>query len=363
MVRVLELHTHTHNERSTAPQAYNVRMDPLTQGLLGAAASQALFQKQLGRKAWLIGAVGGVLPDADVFIRSDSDPLLAIEHHRGFTHALAFIPVGGAIASLPWLIRKKYRYDWKPVLGGAVAAYATHGLLDACTTYGTQLLWPFSSLRVAWNVISIVDPIFTLVLLAGVVAAAWLRRRWPAAAALVLCLMYLGLGTIQRDRALDVQTRVAELRQHTTERQAAFPTIGNLLVWRSLYEAGDSLYADRLRVGFFGDAAWQAGSSVEKTQLDDLPTSLRRHPRVRKDYERFAWFSDGWVAAAPDAPDVYGDVRYSLRTDGFDPIWGIRFHPRSNPATEWVDRTRDREFSIGALWMEIAGRADYQPAP
>ncbi len=40
-----------------------------------------------------------VIPDMDVLIRSASDPLLAIEYHRHFTHALAFIPVGGLIAA------------------------------------------------------------------------------------------------------------------------------------------------------------------------------------------------------------------------------------------------------------------------
>ena len=338
-------------------------MDPVTQGLLGAAAAQALFEKQVGRKAWLIGAVGGVLPDADVFIQSASDPLLAVEVHRQFTHSFVFIPVGGSIASLPWLLQKKYRQQWRPILGAAVAAYATHGLLDACTTYGTQLLWPFSSLRVAWNCISIVDPLFTLILLAGVVTAAWLRRRAPAVIALGLCLAYLGLGLIQRERASEVQSRVAELRQHEPVRQAVFPTIGNLLVWRSLYQAGDSLYADRIRVPFTGSAEWQPGSSVSDLELSELSPSTRKRPRIREDFRRFAWFSDGWVARAPDDPNVIGDVRYSLRTDTFDPVWGVRFHPERDPPTEWVDRTRDRELGLRELWAEIIGHAGYQPVP
>lgn len=338
-------------------------MDPLTQGLLGAAAAQALFEKQLGRKAWLVGAVGGVLPDADVFIRSDSDPLLEVEVHRQFTHALAFIPIGGSIAALPWLARKKYREQWIPILGGSVAAYATHGLLDACTTYGTQLLWPFSSLRVAWNCISIVDPVFTLVLLAGVIAAAWMRSRAPAVAAIALCIAYLGFGVVQRERALDVQTSIAELRGHEPVRQAVFPSLANLVVWRSLYQAGDSLNADRIRVPFVGSAAWHEGSVVADLDLRDLPERLRRDPRIREDFARFRWFSGGWIAKAPDDPDVVGDARYSLRTDRFDPIWGVRFHPGADVPTEWVDRTRDRELGLRELWAEIVGDAEYRSVP
>lgn len=339
-------------------------MDPVTQGLLGAAAAQALFARQLGRHAWLAGAVGGVLPDADVFIRSDADPLLAIEYHRQFTHALAFIPIGGAVASLPWLVQKKYREQWKPVLGAAVAGYATHGLLDACTTYGTQLFWPFSSLRVAWNCIAIVDPLFTLVLLAGVVWAARVRRRTPAIIALGLCLAYLGLGVVQRERALEVQNRVAAAREHVLTRQAVFPTIGNLLVWRSLYESDGRLYADRIRVPFLGVPQWTPGMAVASLDLNGLSPEILADPRAERDFRRFRWFSGGWVARAPDDPEVIGDVRYSLRTDAFQPIWGVRFDPGAPRPTAWVDRTRDRELSLEALWHEITGRDPaYQPVP
>lgn len=330
-------------------------MDPLTQGLLGAAASQALFTKQLGRKAWLIGAVGGVLPDADVFIRSEVDPLLAVEYHRGFTHALAFIPVGGAIASLPWFVQKKCRERWKPVLGGAVAGYATHGLLDACTTYGTQLLWPFSTIRAAWDCISIVDPVFTLILLAGVTYAAVVRNRGPALVALGLCLLYLGLGVVQRERALGAQDRIAAARGHTPVRQAVFPTIGNLLVWRSLYEAADSLYADRLRIPLVDGPGWTPGSAVAALSEEDLSVELRAHGRIMRDYERFRWFSGGWVARSPSEREVIGDARYSLYTNSFDPIWGVRFDPNRQPPTEWVDQTGSREMRLSDLLREIRG--------
>jgi len=339
-------------------------MDPVTQGLLGAAAAQAFFTKQLGRRAWLLGAVGGVLPDADVFIRSAEDPLLAAEYHRQFTHALAFIPVGGAVASLPWLVRRRYRTQWKTVLGATTAGYATHGLLDACTTYGTQLLWPFSTMRVAWNCIAIIDPVFTLLLLAGVVWAARARRRAPAAVALGLCLAYLGLGTVQRERALAAQAQIAAQREHIPPRRTVFPTIGNLLVWRSLYEAGDRLYSDRIRVPWPGPPQWTPGATVASVNLEDLPPQAQANPRIVKDFERFRWFSGGWIARAPDAPEVIGDARYSLRTEAFEPIWGVRFDPGSSPPTEWVDRTRDRSLDLGALRREITGRdAAYRALP
>ncbi len=316
-------------------------LDPLTQGLLGAAAAQAVTAHRLGRRAALVGAVAGVLPDADVFIRSAADPLLAVEYHRQFTHSLAFIPVGGAIAALPFLIRSK---DRRWVLAAAIIGFATHGLLDACTTYGTQLFWPFSRTRIAWDAISIIDPVFTLMLLFGVIVGS----RRAAAIALIACLAYLGLGVVQRERAVDVQMQLAELRGHRRVRAEVFPTIGNHLVWRSLYDSGGVLHADRIRVPWFGAPRVATGTRVEKYELTP---SLRGNVRGARDFERFRWFSAGWVALDPRDPTVIGDVRYSMRTEAFEPIWGVRLGAK----TEWINRSRDRKVDLRGLWREIDG--------
>ena len=146
-------------------------MDPLTHALLGATAAQLALGPRLGRQAWLLGAVGGVLPDADILIRSSADPLLAIQYHRHFTHALAFIPVGGTVAALPWLARARHRPNWRPIVAATTIGYATHAVLDACTNYGTHLLWPFSPLRVAWHWVTTIGPLLTLMLLIGLVFA------------------------------------------------------------------------------------------------------------------------------------------------------------------------------------------------
>jgi inner membrane protein len=339
-------------------------MDPLTQGLLGAAAAHAVFGRRLGTRAMLVGAVAGVIPDADVFIRSASDPLLAIEVHRQFTHSFAFIPVGGIVAALPWLARRANRDAWKPILGASIAGYATHGLLDACTTYGTQLFWPFSRLRVAFHAISIIDPVFTIALVVGLVLAALRKSPRPAAVALAVCLAYLATGAVQKGRALDVQERVAVSRQHEITRGAVFPTVGNQLVWRSLYQSGGTLHADRLRVPPLGEPTFVPGMSVPLTEESSLSPDESENERVVRDFRRFRWFSDGWLARDAGDPSVIGDVRYSMRTDAFEAIWGVRFHPDRAIPTEWVDLSRQRRIRTGDLWGEITGRnARYREIP
>lgn len=332
-------------------------MDPLTQGLLGAAAAHAVVGRQLGGRALWIGGVAGVLPDADVFIRSAADPLLAVEVHRQFTHSFAFIPVGGMIAALPWLLTREGRSDWRRIVGAATVGYATHGLLDACTSFGTQLLWPFSDLRVAFHAISVIDPVFTLALLVGVMVAAMRGSRAPAAIALAFCVAWLAVGSVQRSRAIDVQERLAGSRGHPIERGEVFPTMGNNLVWRSLYRSGGTIYSDRIRVSWFGEGTAWPGTSMKLTDEEDLAPAERSSERVVRDFRRLRWFANGWVARDPEDPSVIGDARYSMRRDAYEPVWGVRFDPGRTVPTEWVDRSRDRRVDPRELWEEIVGGA------
>ena len=90
-------------------------------------------------------------PDLDVLIRSSHDPLLFLEYHRQFTHSLFFIPVGALICALAFYPVTRRALSFRETWILSALGYATHGLLDACTTYGTLLLWPFSQERFAWH--------------------------------------------------------------------------------------------------------------------------------------------------------------------------------------------------------------------
>ena len=116
-------------------------MDPLSQGLIGAAISQSCAKKKNIRIAALCGALGGMAPDLDIFIRSTYDPLLFIEYHRHFTHSLAFIPLGGFIVACALYALLRKHSSFALIYLFTTLGFATHGLLDACTSYGTRLLW------------------------------------------------------------------------------------------------------------------------------------------------------------------------------------------------------------------------------
>jgi inner membrane protein len=333
-------------------------VDSLTHVLLGASLGYVGFKSKLGRTAALAGGLAAFAPDADVFIRSASDPLLAIEHHRGFTHALSFAPVGAAVVAALWLIRPTWRSRerWVSLWVCCLVGYISHSLLDSATTYGTQLTWPFSNHRVGWDIISIIDPLFTLILLLGVVGAVVRQRVRPAALGLTLCAAYLGLGVVQHQRASRAHHELASLRGHTVERQKVMPTLANNIVWRALYEHAGKIYSDRIRVGWWSEPLVREGWSVPMIDKSDLSPEERARD-TRRSFERFDWFSDNWVARSPTDPAVLADMRYSLSTEAFDPIWGIRF-TRENAPTEvmWINRTRERKIELGELWTEIIGR-------
>jgi inner membrane protein len=327
-------------------------MDPLTQSLLGGVAAHATCARWLGRRAFLAGLVGGGLADVDIFWTGLGDPAVPFELHRHFTHALVFIPVGALAAAcllLPWRwCRERFRLVYLACLVG----YATHAPLDLCTSYGTVCWWPWSSDRVGWDLIAILDPVFTGLLLAGAGLGALRRRpRWSAAA-LVLCVLHLGLGYVQRERAQAAQQVVAEGRGQVIERGRVMPTLGNLLVWRSVYIHGGQLVADTLRLPLGGEPGVRPGGSLPHVDLTRLPVADTRREHI---LEVFGEFADGYVAWLPDRPTVLGDLRYSIGGD-LRPIWGVDL---AKPA--WVTFHDERRAAARTFWADLTDSSRFVP--
>ena len=296
-------------------------VDPLSQACIGSAAAQSLSRRTALFTALWVGALGGFLPDADILIRSSSDPLLSLEYHRHFTHSLIFIPIGGLItAALGKLLTGGKRSIGELWLPGALG-WATHGLLDSCTSYGTYLLWPFSNARIAWDNVSIVDPLFTIPIVVGVLLAARRDRRALAVAALAWAMIYLSLGVIQRERAEAVYSATIEARGHTAGQLEVKPSFGNNLLFRAFYKHDDSFYVDSVRVPWWGPSQVFEGSSIPALDIPKLRATL--DPVHQHDLDRFAYFSAGFLVADPVHPGFIGDFRYAMVPNAISPLWGI----------------------------------------
>ncbi|MGB5396230.1 MAG: metal-dependent hydrolase [Gammaproteobacteria bacterium] len=298
-------------------------MDIITQGLIGAIVAQAGARPNEVRLASLIGFCAPLLADADALIRSTEDPLLFLEYHRHFSHALIFIPIGALLASLLLWPLLRNRLAFKRIYLYAFLGYATAGFLDACTSYGTHLLWPFTDERIAWSIISIFDPVFSLTLIVVIVFGVVKYKPLAARIGMVFAAAYLSLGAIQHERAEALAHLHAQQRGHITERLIVKPTLGNLLLWRSVYEAGGMYYVDAVRTGLPGNGRVFTGNKVQTFDIRrDLP-QLTDQMMIYRDIERFEFFSDGFLAWHPERPDVLGDVRYAMLPTSIRPLWGI----------------------------------------
>jgi len=308
-------------------------MDPLTQGVLGATLPQATAAKKgTAAAAGLLGFLAGMAADLDVLIRSSTDPLLFLEYHRQFTHSLIFIPVGGFLCALLLhkLLGKRRGLSFRQSFLFCTLGYATHALLDACTTYGTMLFWPFSDARIAWNTISIIDPLFTLPLLLLIVLAGLKKRPALARVALAWGVAYMSLGLWQRNQAMEMGYEIAMERGHTPLRLEAKPSFANLLVWKVVYETENKFYVDAVRASLSPEVF--PGSSVDKLELArDFPW-LDKSSQQARDIERFRWFSDGYVARDPRHRNRVIDIRYSMIPNEVAPLWSIELQPTAGVA-------------------------------
>ncbi|MEE4299880.1 MAG: metal-dependent hydrolase [Pseudomonadales bacterium] len=331
-------------------------MDPVTQGVLGASVGEAVSRPEKIGVAATLAALAGMAPDLDVLIRSDTDPLLFLEYHRHFTHALAFIPIGALLcAGLFHTVARRW-LSFGETYFFCFLGYATHGLLDGCTTYGTQLLWPFSNARFAWNSISVVDPLFTIPALLLVLFA--VRRRSPRFAHVALLWMaaYMSLGFVQKVRVESAGEALAASRGHEGVSVSAKPGFANLLLWKVVYEHEGYFHVDAVRAGLTVRA--YAGERAERLDVARHLPWLHPLSQQARDIERFRWFSSDHLAWRPERPNEVVDVRYSLLPNEIEPLWGIRLARGAGPEAHvdyWAARQvtpEKRARLLAMLWGE-----------
>ena len=269
-------------------------MDSVTQAALGAAIGGAIAPAGQRRKALLAGAALGTLPDLDVLI-DYGDAVANFTYHRGFSHSLFVLP---PFAVLLWLALKRW---WAPVRGApsrwlAIIGLAliTHPLLDAHTAYGTQLLWPLTVPPTMWATLFIIDPLFTLPLLIGIIfVAARPARPWSARvirSCVLLSTLYLGWSWIAQSIVADHAEEALAARDLRGAPVFVVPTPFNTVLWRIVVqteegylEGFDSLLVDEDQLDF---TAYAFDRDLLEAAGDVWAVS------------RLRWFSQDFVKAA-----------------------------------------------------------------
>ena len=317
-------------------------MDPISQGTVGAAFAQSTANKNNIIKIGIIGFLAGLAPDLDVFIRSSIDPMLSLEYHRQFTHSLFFIPFGALIVTLVIFPLVKKSLSLKTVYVASFFGYTTHGFLDACTSYGTLLFWPFSNERVTWNNISVVDPIFTIPILVLVATAIITRKPLFSFFAIGWMTFYLLLGFVQYERAFLVANDLAHSRGHNPERMTLKPSFGNLILWKSIYQYEENFYVDAIRTAL--SSTWCLGESIRMFDYQYHLPNLDIDSQQRKDIERFRWFSQDYLGFDYEK-SLVTDVRYSMVPNQIAPMWGLVIDvqkSKNEHAIWWTSRTLEQ---------------------
>jgi inner membrane protein len=331
-------------------------MDSLTQIVLGAAVGEAVLGKKVGNKAMLYGAIAGTIPDLDVLTSSFTDTTRALELHRGFTHSIVFSALFAPIFG--WLVSRYEKHrnikEWSWLF---FWAFFTHPLLDAHTTWGTQLFWPLD-LRLAFKTIFVIDPLYTLPFLICVLLALRKNRVDPKRQ------HYNRLGLIISTSYLLI-------------------TIGlkgwTYVKFQDALEINQIEYTDlSTRPAPLNTILWNANIDTEEAYLlatyslfDSQPISFDRYDKnhhllgnmiSNERIQRMIRISKGWfIITKEDGQLYFNDLRfglYSFHPGSTDFVfkYAIIQNEKGEITLEEVRKTqRDGKQLIEALWQRIVG--------
>ncbi|WP_339627013.1 metal-dependent hydrolase [uncultured Winogradskyella sp.] len=331
-------------------------MDSLTQIVLGAAVGEAVLGKKVGNRAALYGAIAGTIPDLDIFASYFTDTVTALAIHRGFTHSILFALLSAPIFG--WLIS---RYDnYKSFKGWTLLfflALVTHPILDAHTTWGTQLFWPLD-IRLAFKTIFVVDPLYTVPFLIFLILALFQKRRTKKrriynTLGLTLSTFYLSLTVIFKGVAYKKFEDTLSAQNIDYIKLDTRPSPLNTILWNANIETKtDYLLAD---YSFF-DTQAIAFTSYPKNH--HLLGNLINNEKVK----RMINISKGWFTITRINGELYfNDLRFGLlnTTPGAEDFvfqYKIEVDASDNP--HFIEKEKGKQDAkqlMFSLWERIKG--------
>ena len=334
-------------------------MDSLTHVVLGASIGIAVMGRRTALwKAALWGAICNSLPDLDVFI-DHGDVIRNVTFHRAESHALFYLtlasPVVAAIIAAvnrEWALFKRWWLATWLLL-------VSHPLLDLMTVYGTQLGLPFTDQPYGLGSIFIIDPLYTLPLIAGVagsLASRGERRlRW-AQAGLALSTLYLGWCAAAQQHVTNIAASSVRTQGLQAQHMLVTPTPFNTVLWRIVVMTPAG-YAE----GYYSLLDREPRIAFEQYPgRPDLYSALRGTWNV----ERIAWFSRGFFSMA----DRDGQVLITDLRMGQEPYYTFSFevasrHSEMQPlaSPRVVGQRVDVERGLAWLWRRARG--ELLPSP
>ena len=309
-------------------------MDTPTHALIGRLAARSLWPDRKDNARVNLVTVMGVLPDIDTLFGGDD--LTYIQTHRGITHSVAGVAAAGLVVA--WVAgRLRVQGSYARRYAISVGGMLFHILFDVLTSYGTQIFAPFTDYRAAVDVLFIIDPYMTGILLLGLVLgwrvnARWYRIGFATFSAYVLmnaALHGYGFGQLDRwasEEGIDYQ------------RSAVMPTPFSPRHRRGFVESGDRTYWTTV------DALGNAGGVV--VEYDRALTD----PRLGFVWETDAGKAYRWLARFHVITSVNGprivieDLTYKVRDAGLGWL--------GKAALEWMQRRNPDFVDRRIIWIE-----------
>ena len=330
-------------------------MDSVTQIVLGAAIGEAVLGRKVGNKAMLYGAIAGTIPDLDVVSRYFVDTVTALEYHRGFTHSILFSVLFAPIFG--WLVSKREKAaTWRQWSWLFFFGFLTHPLLDAHTTWGTQLFWPFD-LRLAFKNIFVVDPLYTLPFLLCCILVLFKKRDnpqrrrinnlglWISSSYLVLTLVIKGFAFFKFETALkDQQIPYVEIQTK--------PAPLNAVLWLANVETQDAFL-----IGDYSLFDTKAIVFGKHPKNHHLLGNLADDDKVK----RLIKLTNGWYTVSQIEGKLYfNDLRFGLLSTDVtkqDYVFSFLLDQTRDEliVTENKKRPADAAGLLGNLWQRIKG--------
>lgn len=289
-------------------------MDSITQAALGAAIGEATLGRKIGNKAAILGAIVATIPDLDVLLTPLFSELQRISLHRGYSHSILFCFLGAFLfawvcSKLQWTKGVTFLKLW---FFNFLALF-THVLLDTFTSYGTQLFLPISDWRVSLDSISIIDPVYTLPLLAGVGLSIYLfnkadkRRGLPNQIGLIISSLYLLFTLANKQSIEQVFNKALEENNLPSFSLLTVPVTAGSIAWYGV--AKDKT---QLHIGKY--------NRIDNNKIDFHSFPINEHLLAGIDpvlKDRMQWFAQGFYTVA----EKEGRIRiYNMQCD----MQGIR---------------------------------------
>lgn len=299
-------------------------MDTITQATLGAAVGEAFLGKKVGYRAAAWGLILGTLPDLDIIINPFVDNVVELRNHRGITHSIVFCLLAAPAAG--WFIDRVHRslgvgwFRWSLV---AFFAFMTHILIDLATTYGTQILRPFSDTPHTLDSVFIIDPLFTIPVFSGLIVALFLRRDslarlYANRTGLLIGCLYLIWGFGIKSHVHSVFTESFQNQYGSYEQVKTTPNGPSTILWTGYIEKQDTIY--NAVYSIFDDEPNLNFTAIPKNS--HLIEPYRDHRAI----QTLLWFSRGYYTVAMEGNQlVFYDLRFGRGdfwlTESEDYVW------------------------------------------